>query len=46
MSFPAGVAGDQRLPVRPFLHELPGGEVVLHQGPARGESRLHIPAQK
>lgn len=37
----AGVAGDQCVPVCPFLHGLPGGEMVLHQGPAWGESHLH-----
>lgn len=34
----AGLVGHQCLPVRPFLHGLPGGEMVLHQSPAWGES--------
>lgn len=36
----AGVVGLERLPVCSVLLQLPGGEVVLHQGPARGESHL------
>lgn len=36
----AGMAGDQCLPVCPFLHGLPGAEMVLHQGPAWGECDL------
>lgn len=40
--FLAGVVGHQRLPLRPLLHGLPGGQVVLHQGPARSESFSHL----
>lgn len=43
----AGLAGHQRVPLRPFLHGLPGGEMVLHQSPAGGESQhtLRPPCQ-
>lgn len=35
---PAGLVGNQRIPVCPFLHGLPGGPLVLHPGSAGGES--------
>lgn len=41
LSVPAGLVGHQRLPLRPLLLGLPDRQVVLHQGPARGEFHFY-----